>query len=79
MAWNLDIEKLEEILKMRHECYFESYVGTDKEDLDVTDDRLEEIFSHQPDASLLTKKEYIALMENIDQALKECENDLREM
>lgn len=76
MAWNIDIEKLEEILAMQRECFFESYIGTDKEDLDVTSERLEEIFSLQPDKSLLTKKEYVALMENIDQALKECQEEV---
>jgi hypothetical protein len=72
MAFNLDIENLERVLVMQNECYFESYIGTDKEDLDVTPERLEEIFAHQPDKSLMTPKEYIA-------TLKECENALREM
>ena len=52
---------------------FISYVGTDKEDLDVTSERLEEIFSCQPDKSQLTKKEYKAVMENIDLAMKEAQ------
>jgi hypothetical protein len=69
---DLDIENLERVLAMQNECYFQSYIGTDKEDLDVTAERLEEIFAHQPDKSLMTPKEYIA-------TLKECENALREM
>ncbi len=50
---------------------FVSYVETDKEDLDVTDERLEEIFSCQPHQSKLTHKEYRAVMDNIDQAMKD--------
>lgn len=52
---------------------FKSYIGTDKEDLDVTPERLEEIFSCQPDKSLMTKKEYCAVMENIDLAMREAQ------
>ena len=70
MAFNLDIENLERVLTMQNECYFESYVGTDNEDLDVTEERLEEIFTHQPDKSLMTTKEYIATINHINSALK---------
>lgn len=57
---------------------FISYVGTDKEDLDVTSERLEEIFSRQPDKSQLTEKEYKALLENVDQAMAGAQDDLNE-
>lgn len=50
---------------------FVSYVGTDKEDLDVTDERLGEIFSCQPNHSKLTRKEYRAVIDHIDQAMRE--------
>lgn len=52
-----------EYIDRSHE--FESYVGTDKENLDVTDERLEQIFDIMPDKELLTKKEYKALLDNI--------------
>ncbi len=55
---------------------FESYVGTDKENLEPTSERLEEIFSFQPDKSLLTKKEYDAVIDHVDQALAEADNIL---
>jgi hypothetical protein len=76
MAFNLDIENLERVLVMQNECYFESYIGTDKEDLDVTSERLEEIFVHQPDKSLMTHKEFIATIDHVNSALKECETSL---
>lgn len=55
---------------------FKSYIGTDKEDDDVTPERLEEIFSGQPDKSVMTRKEYCAVMENVDLELKECQEEL---
>ncbi len=56
---------------------FVSYVGTDKEDLDVTDERLEEIFSCQPDKSKMTRKEYRAVIDHINQAMREIDEYLR--
>lgn len=58
---------------------FVSYVGTVKEDLDVTRERLEEIFSCQPDKDQLTAKEYKAVMENIDLAMKDAQEDLDQL
>jgi len=50
---------------------FVSYMGTDKEDLDVTPERLEEIFSCQPDKSQLTQKEYEVVMDHIYKSLNQ--------
>lgn len=54
-----------------HSDEFESYVGTDKDAWEVTSLRLEEIFSFQPSKFLLTQKEYCAVIDHVDEALRE--------
>ena len=43
---------------------FVSKVGTEHEDDEVSDDRLEELFAHQVSILDMTRKEYIAVVEH---------------